>query len=728
MLRPDSADTSIVPGTPIYSDDTYPNVFYALPNEPRYRLDDKGHPVFKFIKYRSPLSRSDGTKGGGLVFFDCEFVLNDADQQKILTALQAKVQAYYSAHNLGTAPDPELRMPPWTKGTASLNLIQDNALIEGYKNPAHPSLFGKNITPFFVELTQDGAALFWQALQGQGGVFQVSYELTAAVGCPVEADATFNMQKYYDFVQTIRVDDPWWGDDSSQSNTITEQFRNSGAENIKATFPPGTDPKLQASVMDHLYKFMETMITTETPGDITPVSQEDRKAGNENVDKHITITKTSDFSYHFFENQAIDWSFNPQGTLPNITSIPGVKWTDYASEVDLNDPFFQQIRLTTRVNADFAALPINSVDVNIDYGTNVGNGYHFASANDVGKFAAYMTDNNGSRKYKYNYTVNYTDESNAYSSPTIEIDAESLTINVGGLGILDVHLQAGGAINFDQVQQAQVTIHYEDPANNVVAVEQVLVLDKDHREAKYQKAIFAPRDKAYHYKVLYVMSDGTQFNVDWQDHLAGQLFLNGPFTARAVYPVRVLGSFDTDIDTVFLDLSYNDATNNYTLNKSIALNKQNPFFDWSFGVIDPTAGQVTYQGTIKHKDGTDEDIPATVATERTIKIGAVALILSITVVPDLIDWKVTRLVTASIRYQDPANGIDSGHELTIHQGDKLSPITIDLKDKTKTAFTWEAMFYMTDHTIKSLAGTGNIDDPVVVLDPDLAKTPAAVGH
>src|SRR5215471_11803074 len=199
--------------------------------------------------------------------------------------------------------------------------------------------------------------------------------------------------------------------------------------------------------MDHLYKFLDTVVTGQTLGDIAAA---DRGTGDQDIDRVIHITKSENFDYSFHENMAIDWSFNPAGTLPNITTIPGVKWADYSMEVDpANDPFFRAIHLDLRVDADWANLPVDSVDLTIDYGTNTGNGHHFQGPSDVWHFDAYTDDNNGSRSYKYSYVVNYRDESRTLTSPVIETDSESLTVTVGELGIFDVTVQAG-AINFDQ--------------------------------------------------------------------------------------------------------------------------------------------------------------------------------------------------------------------------------------------------------------------------------------
>ena len=50
-------------------------------------------PVFKFLKYRNPIDRDDGKRGGGFVFFDTEFTFTPAELEKVKAALDAMVQA-----------------------------------------------------------------------------------------------------------------------------------------------------------------------------------------------------------------------------------------------------------------------------------------------------------------------------------------------------------------------------------------------------------------------------------------------------------------------------------------------------------------------------------------------------------------------------------------------------------------------------------------------------------
>ena len=108
--------------------------------------------------------------------------------------------------------------------------------------------------------------------------------------------------------------------------------------------------------------------------DIEAVPKDDRGMPEdiEHLKRSFETTRVASFEQEYRENSAIEWNIVPQGTLPNITNMVDgdgnpVLWADHATEVDLNDPFFQTLHVKVGVNADFAALPIHSIEVKLEY-------------------------------------------------------------------------------------------------------------------------------------------------------------------------------------------------------------------------------------------------------------------------------------------------------------------------------------------------------------------------
>jgi hypothetical protein len=439
----------------------------------------------------------------------------------------------------------------------------------------------------------------------------------------------------------------------------------------------------------------------------------------EDIKRKVQKTQVASVNISFKESQVIEWNIVPQGLLPNITTMKGpdgkpFAWSDYALDVDLNDPFFQTLEVSVRVNADFANLPIFNVEVKLRYpfGQNPAvEEYTFASPDEVGKFRTFIADKN--RKYNYVYQVNYEGDSRVFTSEEVETDDTQLTINVDDLGILMVDIEQGD-INFDQVRQAQIKVRYED--SGVAPIERQFTMTREQNSFQIREVIFKPRTQPIKYDVKYFMTDGREFEVKGKEQDAPQLYINDPFSANKTVGLRAVGDLNTKIQSIMVDLVYRDpGNNNYTQTKSMALSKATSFFDWTFPVIDENAGEVRYSGTIQYMDGTTRDIPDTVATRSTIQLGdVVADRLEIMVVPDLIDFAAVKLVNVSLRYTDDANDVDERKDLIFKAGEQAKNWTVDLKNKSARDYKWSARFFMADGSRKEVTDQPGEGETVIL--------------
>jgi len=716
----------MVEGVTVYGDDRSSNTFYVFPNTPRYRIDEQGFPVFKFMKYRNPIDRPGGKKGGGFCIFDVEFVVPDNVLEKVKGKLQEQLDERF--RNVNPKPQVQVGQLSYTKGTAGLQMLDSGGgMVEKIQNPGAPSLYGRMITPFTVEFSPEGATLAEQALQDKGGVVQVLYDLFTPVKLPpLTVTVWFEAQKFMSFHQQVDIDWNFWGDDSYREK-IQQEWRTSEAGGVDVDPGTVTDQKVISAVRDWGFQSLDDAVKRMVLADIPDVSADDRKVpdGMEHVWRDQSVNKVASFRRTFREGQVMEWDPAPRGTLPNITSINGpdgkpLKWSDFARTVDLDDPFFKQLNLNIMANADFQNMPIHSIEVHVDYhqgNTHTVKDFRLTNTNDVAKFDTFIENNEW--KYKYRYQVNYKGSDRVFESPEIETDDKSLTINVGDTGYLVINVQPGD-LNFDQVEEAQVTLQYEDTSNNVPLLEESFTLDKDHREHKFAHLIFAPAKNPYKYRVKYFMKDGKEFSVDWQQGRASQLYINDPFSANKTISVRAIGDLQSDIATIFLDLKYVDGTNNYNQTSSMALSKASPFLDWSFPVIDENTGKVSYSGSIQFQDGKVEDIKETETTKSTIMVGKARdenEFLQVQIVPDLLDFTQIKLAKVALHYVDAGNGVDVRKDLVIKKTDTSvpPPWVVRLQDKTKKSYEWEATYFMADGTTRH-AGPATSGETTLVLE------------
>ena len=713
----------------VYGDDKSDFTFYLVPQTPRFRLED-GKPVFKFIKYRE-LRKEGNDLFGGVCAFDTEFVVAPDKLAAVKQELQNQVNAIYQPR--GQQPPPVVVGPlTYTGGTANLNIGEGGTLVEKVRGAGKPSLYGNNVATFWVELTKEGATVFEQALQGQGGFVSVVYDLKIwAKLPPVTARGWWHASSFYSFVQEINTEDNFWSEDSYEES-VRETMRKNEVMGTEFNFVGNPamsaedQRKMEADIRAAVTRQLEDAVERNMLKEIEKTDPDTKSLREdqdiEDIKRTVSKTQIADVNISFKESQVIEWNIVPQGLLPNITTMKGpdgkgFNWKDYALEVDLNDPFFQTLEVSLRVNADFVDLPIFNVEAKLSYpfGPNpMVEEYTFSKPDDVGKFRTFVADKN--RKYKFVYQVNYKGDNRVFTSEEVETDDTQLTINVDDLGILVVDI-APGDINFTQVKQAQLVVRYED--QGLTPIERQFTLTEAKNTFQIREVIFKPRTKPIKYSVKYFMADGREFEIKGKEQDASQIYINDPFSAMKTVGLRAVGDLNTKIQSIMVDLVYKDAgNNNYTQTKSMALSKGTPFFDWTFPVIDENAGELTYSGTIQYADGTTQDIPETKATRSTIQLGdVVADRLEVMIVPDLIDFTAVKLVNVSLRYVDDPNHVDERKDLIFKAGEQSKNWTVDLKNKAARDYKWSARFFMSDGSRKEVTDQPGQGETVILEVP-----------
>lgn len=701
-----------IKGLSVYEDDKEKNTFYIVPNSPRFRLDDNGLPVFKFLKYRSPIERGDGKKGGGFCFFDVEFAVTAEERRTVEEELKKQ---------LATTEDPKIGVLSYIEGSASLQLMsKDNVLIESVLNPGKPSLYGKNVTSFALELSPEGATLFKEALQGGGGVVQVIYHLTSWARLPgVDVTITYDQDKAYKYWQEIKeTQGDWIWREGKYEDTLEETLTESGAGHVEYSWGAIEDEDTQKKVRSWAEQTLAEAVKQQLQIDTVAADDRGSKAEGgvtKTTTQNIDIKKSSSFKQTYSENMAIKWEINPQGTVPNITTIKDDP--RYFTDVDLNDDFFKQLIVAVQVNADFERLPLYGVVVHLDYQGEIRD-FAFHNADDIGKFAAYIKDDR--RDYTYKYRVAYKGKSRHFESGPQTDNFQVLTIGVDDVGMLLVDVIAGN-LDFEKTDNAQVSFRYEDAENDIKPIERQFIIDKENTQHKIQEILFAPRNKPYQYRIDYFMKDGKRYAVDWQESKSDQLYVNSPF--HAIKTVQVRGVNLKDIETIYLDIKYREEANDYSRIQSCAISEAKIFFNWEVRQIDPMAGKVTYSGSIARKDGTTQAIPETETKRATILVGdIIAGTLKITVDPALLDdeaWNKIRLVKVTLIYEDEANDVREQETVTLRKGvTEPQSWKVQLKDKSLRTCSWQAEYYMVDGSRKKTDWQTDTDifpDPMAVL-------------
>lgn len=727
----------LIDGVTVFGDDTFDDVFYPIPETPRFRTDDKGDPVFRFLKYRMPLERTDGKRGGGFAFFDTEFTFSPEALSRIKEALDTLVQersgkAGFRASIPGTR-EARLGTMTYTRGTANLLLKEDGGtLIEAVRGAGKPSLFGRNVAAFMVEFTPEGATLFEAALQGKGGVVQVVYDLNFIAKLPeISARAWFEAEKFYSYEQTIDIDWEMYGEDE-YLDKITEEFEDEETMGIElhldAVLPdPEADRKLKEKIRSMMERALQDAVLRKMVPDIEAIPKDARGMPEdiEHLKRSFETTRAASFEMQYRENSAIEWNIVPQGTLPNITTLISkdgkpVLWADHATDVDLNDPFFQTLHVKVSVNADFAALPIHSIEVKLEYHhgrQHKVEEYSFTSPDGTAGFETFIEGDD--REYTYSYQVNYVGSSRTFNSAPVKTNDTVLTVNVDDIGLLDAVVQAGD-IDWTKVTSAQVWVRYQD--TGVENFEEQFALTSAAPTHRVQHVLFQPRRKPLSYHVEYFLADGRRIKMPEESTERSPILINDPLGRTRKFEVRGVGDFAARIAQIFLDLVYEDAANDYTFEQTVVLSAGSEAASQPYPVLGEGDGVVRYSGSIRYKDGTVREIPLTTA-DGTIIVGDVASHkLDVTVVADLIDWTRVRLVQVALRH-GPQPGGKAKDMIFSPQAAVPQRWELPLGEGDSAGYTWSAVYFFSDGT-QVTAGPTEATAPSLVLQPPASATPA----
>lgn len=743
MLRIDKQQT--LEGVTVYGDGEDPTKFYLLPSYPSYHRNPDGTPNFRFIMYRNPVDHEGGDQGGGYCIFSTELAVPPEKKKKIRSALQNQVKDESSD---GQA-EVELASPRFTDGSVNLIIMENEELVEAVGGSGKPSLVNKNVATFNTELSPEGAALFWSALQGQGGSVGVEYDLTFKAKLPpLRAKVWFSASKFYDFYKSRETEErargflnkaahSLFGGRTDDTKKVTEEVRETISQfefgGAKVTFQglpsdmsSDKKQKIKGNVRDWAWRKLEDAMKRMAIDGIKKATDGQKKVPKDATDFERTIEKNaySSFEQTYTEQHAVDWDVYPNGILPNITNLKDkegnpIKWEDHASKVDLDHEFFNELNVQVRVNADFDALSLHSVEVKMDYphGEEAKTEeFAFDNPDTVHTFRSRMAD--GKDTYRYSYEVNYQGESQTLTSSEKETDERVLTVGVGDVGVLSVDVEPGD-LNFEQVNQVQLTLRYEDSANNIGPIERQYTIDKDNQSHQLKEVVFEPVKEPYRYRMKYFMADGREYELDWKEARADTLYVNDPFSATKTYSIRAVGNLEDDIQDIFLDLEYRDDKNDYTKTKSIALDSDQSFHDWAVPVIDEGQGKLTYSGTITYRDGTQEEIPSQTTDDDTITVGSeVEERLEVEVIADLVDWSAIDLVKVDLSYEDSKNGITEDESLVFRgQENTTQTWKVDLENKQKTEYTWQATFYRAENGQKETSEKTTSEDTIVLEMP-----------
>ncbi|MFE5794996.1 hypothetical protein ACFQ8C_20815 [Streptomyces sp. NPDC056503] len=653
----------------LYADDQLDQAFYAIPSVPRLARGPDGAAVLSLIKYRSGTDRLNG----GIIELQTDLALRPEEREEALAAARA--------HGGGTTgAGPRLVTPLWLDGTASLRLLDPSAKADERTVRVQPSLSGDNPAVFQAVLTPEGAALEWDALRSGKPSLQAAYRLRAMARIP---DGTVRA-----YARSADVTAQW-----AQAAALPDPrqaLAQSSAAGVEVLdWPANGDPELREAFVSWGWEFLAPWL----PPHGTP--------------------PTSDIDSTFTGSAGLPWPFDAAGSPdpPDLTRDEGCFLA-----LDLSDPIFRQRRTEVRCNADFAAGTIAAVTAKISYGDHRHDSVF--TDNDTVDHVTWTVDPALGRTISVRPVVSFAASSATLELPELRTDNQFVLLSVDDVGRLTVDLSTA-AVDWSTVDHVEAGIRYQDAEHGVGLVEDTLRLDASRPGQRYERMVYAPVSRPYDLRLAYDMTDGQTVVRDWSPHTGRAVLVPAPFDRWLALGLRATG-WSGGISAFQVDLEAEDGTGR-TPRNTVRLTPETDTAEWRTGLAPAATGRFRYRVTTLYADGHSTVDPWRDGDgSQALDVGPTpSRVLEVTVVADLVDFTVVKLVKTTLRHPVPA-GEPPTHEIVFAPGRATSASwQLPLSDDGSAVaagpdYTVTSTFYLQDgehRTIPETPGT----DPIVVL-------------
>ena len=748
----------LIAGITLYRDDQDTAHFYYLPRAPRIVNGADGKPEFTFYRYQNPIDRGGAELGGGYLLFTTSIAEDQAYlDAKVKPVLQAQV----------TAEDPTNPMPPtvtlspvpFTGGQIQLIFMQSNQFVKAV-TLGKPSLSGDNSASVAVELTEDGAQLFYEGLMHGAGVAAIEYDLTYPVRLPaIEIRGHIDSQEVKTAVMGMQAeevtDESTWGDTHHTEyhrTSISETMNNMGL--VKLEILKGSVDLKQEdedSLRSFAFSVMDDFVKKHfmSGGDID--TADDRK----NVwTQFINDNISNNFDLDVTMRDVVSYQYNPNAQIGS--QFLGVDPTTVVFDVDLQDaPWYHNLEVQVLTNLDWAKFGavVHSVVGTCRYDQPRDDGSRSTAVDSL----IFTADDNKPKEFKAHvakvgldsYTVDV--QINFKSGPTLQValptvttNQRAYTIDIPNPGLIDIDLAVDPGVFGDKLSSIEVEVQYGDPARHVADSTETVVLNADASLKTYQRWLYAPFDKPLQWRATYVIKDANgdeqRSTGDWiAQQPAAKLYITVHSPFEDSFALRVIPSVDwTTVAAVVIDLEYDDPANDLHAQTTFSFTKdaKTAFQDWRFPLRDASQRTFKYRQTILYTNAGHETTDWITVSNNpgTLVVGnAPGGVVQLEVDPsDTGIGADVRRVIARLHYADPAHDVARDMTLVFH--DTTSQTwAVARADATAGDYTYDVEYVMADGSHRDLTGlqgslpAGGLSDYLALPAAPAAPAPVTPG-
>jgi hypothetical protein len=596
-------------------------------------------------------------------------------------------------------PDVVLAQPTWKEGTFTVSAPQSTELVSHRVTEGKVSLTGTNVVSANMDLTPAGATFMQKTLTNLDGggatdltPIQVTYNLKFLARVPpVHMLVTADSRSLYESCRSIMHDyDSNGCDDDSISHSDQQLQMAVSSGLVKIQLDAGT-LSLSDDFLQQMYKgaldFVMSMIkdsffdkkpapaqsTSGQPGDGSDGKPSDPTADFVNRDSDVYYFKSEfdESSMHIGYDETVqslqDWPINPQGTLQTfLAGVSAAEMKKYVRVVDLDDPFFQTLGLTVTCFADWATEPIAFVECQLRYTGQDENGQNVEKVQTFTFTKDHTSDFwdpsliGRKREYSYRWRVGFIGHDAGPFSDWKTDTTPKLNFSVADPGKIAIKVLAGNVDWAQVTKQVQVDLSYQDPGSSVAEETTTLVLANGQAEQDYQRYIYTAWDQPVRYRTRHFLKNDQTVESDWQPTLSRQILINDPSSLDKLQVQLVPTGWSDNVIQSVVNVRYQDPVNSYMLEDNRLINGPDKFFSWMVVLKDPKRRKFQYKVLTTYKDGSpaaqtdwidadgDQTVPIVIRQSPALKVK---------LLPNLIDFKVTPVVEATLHYDDPQGNV-----------------------------------------------------------------------
>ncbi|HTB21490.1 MAG TPA: hypothetical protein VK914_02165 [bacterium] len=722
----------VVNGVSVFPDDSDPLQFYYLPMMPQFTMvagaGGVSLPQLQLIEYTGAA----GT--GGFLNFDVNLgiadqVLNQVAQQvqqQMKLTGQVKLSPVMfvggtvqlellGAQTVLPAPAtgpgaPSAPAGPATTTTTAAAAPGAPQFVVNIEGSSVPALYGNNQATFSVQLDQNGATILQQALQGQMAPIGVVYSLDFLGLRPafnVRITADWNrVQTYLD--QSYHAGILFFSSDieNTVDKLIESQIINIDVSSYDTDAGLGTsatsDRDQAVAECYELVKtnFFQSSLPPPTPGQpdgwdkagqlINQVSDIALTGGASALAcfsyKSVNLSRTDQKSLNFdlSERTTVQRTIYPQGHLSGLFSAltqSGVNLSQFVTQVDLDNPYFERRQVNVTTNADFATDSIGSINVDLTYNNIVQSVTLTAAAPQASvSWASLLVKGQMSTPVSYVYTVYFKDVDTTQRPGQLSSATYTANGNVdieprGQLyDVTVIPVQAFG-LPWDRYTSVEVECQYVDAAN-AINQQPSAVLNSQNTAINWSLFLINPELRSFNYRLTYALATGGTSVSEWISTNEATINISDPFPDKV--GLTVLAALDwTQFSQALVFLAYPSkaspaAQQTYTLTQS---NPTSPAFE----AERQNSSQVFvyYEAQLVMLNGTVWSVPGSVTSSAYLILqngmkGHQIVVVQAAAAPTFAACKVTE-IDVQVSYADPANSINVSQTFTLSsQGDTFN--------------------------------------------------------